>query len=124
MRHFGRAACLLVALGVFAPAMAANPPRRVRTPAPAPTLEPMRVPPLARAVIFDRINHPSPQPVALEVEGISVQVEVAQQQPCPGKAILMEASNPAPAGGSHHARWQRWCSKRPATPRSGRILPP
>lgn len=99
MRHFGRAACLLLALGVFAPAMAANPPRRVRTPAPAPTLEPMRVPPLARAVIFDRINHTSPQPVALEVEGISVQVEVAQQQPCPGKAILMEASNPAPAGG-------------------------
>ena len=79
MRHPGTAVCLLAALGLFAPVVATAAPPRARSPAPAATTEPERVPPLARAVIFDRITNQPPRPVALEVEGMSVQVQVARQ---------------------------------------------
>lgn len=96
MRHPGTAVCLLASLGLFAPVGATAAPPRARSPAPAATTEPERVPPLARAVIFDRIANQPPRPVALEVEGMSVLVQVAPQQPCPGKGILMEGQDPAP----------------------------
>lgn len=93
MRCFGVVACLLATLGMAAPALAgtrpANATVQVKTP--------QKVPPLARALVFDRSHQPTPQPVALKVEGMSVLVEVAARQLCPDKAILMAEQDTPPA---------------------------
>lgn len=100
MRHPGTAVCLLAALGLFAPVVATATPPRARRPAPGPSCRHHGARACAatdpRAVIFDTITNQPPRPVALEVEGMSVQVQVAPQQPCPDKGILMEGQNPAP----------------------------
>ncbi|MFT8418834.1 MAG: thylakoid lumen protein [Acetobacter sp.] len=99
MRCFGVVACLLAFSGMvaLAPTSAVAGARSVNA---VPQVEPpQKVPPLARALVFDRSHQPTPQPVALKVEDMSVLVEVAARQPCPDKAILMEPqdSPPAPA---------------------------
>ncbi len=86
---------ILAMLGLVAPAVAATPPVKAQTY----TGEPLGVPPLARALIFDRVHQPVPQPVVLKVEDMSVQVEVAARQPCPTSGVLVEpeATPPAPS---------------------------
>ena len=100
MRHPGTAVCLLAALGLFAPVVATATPPRARRPAPGPSCRHHGARACAatdpRAVIFDTITNQPPRPVALEVEGMSVQVQVAPQKPCPNAGILMAAEGSAP----------------------------
>lgn len=54
---------------------------------------------LATAVVFDRFNHLQPRPMLLKFADVSVQVEVAERQPCPARGILMEDEAPPPEQG-------------------------
>ena len=74
------------------------------------------VPPLARVRVFDRANALQPQPVALTVEGLSVKVEVAQNQPCPVYGILMGDEEPSTAPPEQHCTVATLVAQAPGRP--------
>ncbi|MFT8863293.1 MAG: thylakoid lumen protein [Acetobacter fabarum] len=63
--------------------------------------DPAPVRPLASALVFDRFEHIKPRSMELKFADASVQVEVAEHQPCPTRGILMddEGEGPSPEAG-------------------------